>query len=61
MLLRVPRPAQFPNRIFGIAVELPDQFSSFRFEGIDPAIAAGKNNLGFAVDYPVGWVRPLTV
>ena len=41
-VIACPSPSQFPYRIFGVAVELPDQLSGFRFEGVDPTVAAGK-------------------
>ena len=53
--------AQFPHRIFGIAVEFPDQLAAFRNEGIEPAVAAGEDHLGHAADFPITGIRPGTV
>ena len=49
-------PSQLPLGPLGVAVELPDQLPGFRNEGIDPAIAPGEDDLGLAVDNPVGWI-----
>src|SRR5262249_11378976 len=47
--------------ILGIGVELPDQLAGLRLEGIEPAVAAGKDDLRLAVDYPVRRIGPLAV
>jgi len=44
------------DRFLGIAVELPDEFSGLRLEGIEPPVAARKNHLRFAIHHGVGGV-----
>src|SRR5262249_17478838 len=46
--------------VLGIAVELPQELAG-GIEGVDPAIAAGKNDLGLAIDDGIGRVGPLAV
>ena len=43
----------------GIAVELPDQLAGRRLEAVEPAVAAGEDDLRLAVDLGVGRVGPL--
>src|SRR2546425_5970109 len=44
-----------------ITVELPDEVAAGRFQTVNHAVAAGKDDLPLAVDLGVGWVGPLAV
>src|SRR5262249_33657972 len=58
-----PRPlaAQLVFAVLWIGVEFPDQATGLRFQPIQPAIAARKNDLPLPLDDGVGRVRPLPV
>ena len=53
--------AQLVLRILGIAVELPEQLVGRGVERIEPAVAAGEDDLRLAVDDAVGGIGPLAV
>src|SRR5262249_22462871 len=53
--------AQLVDGILGIAVELPDEFPCLRVEGMQPAIAAGKDDLRLTVHFPKSRTGPLAM
>ena len=42
--------AEFVDRVLRVAVELPDQFAGLRVEAVEPAVAAGEDDLLDAAD-----------
>src|SRR5262245_13623521 len=56
-----PFASQLVFRLLGIAVELPQELAVLGIERVDPAIAAGKDDLRLVVDDGVGGIGPLTV
>src|SRR5262249_19142669 len=53
--------AQFVKGVLGIRIELPNEFASLRLEGIQPAVAARKNNLRLPVGFRIDGTGPLAV
>ena len=56
-----PLRSQDIEGFLGVAIKLPDEGAGRRLEGVDPTVAAGENNLAFAVHLGIDGARPLAV